>query len=150
VQRPLGLTDAQMAGLRNALTAVAEAGTATGILRATVGQGAELSIAGKTGTAQNAHGLDHRWFIAMAPADHPQLVVGGIMENVGLHDPVIVRNVILALRRYVLGPETAKAASATAKAIETFSADTAGTPDDEAPDTAARRAADSSGGAVSR
>jgi len=150
VRRPLGLTDAQMAGLRDALTAVAEAGTATGILRATVGKGAELSIAGKTGTAENAHGKDHRWFIAMAPADHPQLVIGGIMENVGLHDPAIVRDVILALRRYVLGPDGAKVAGPTAKAIETFSADTAGAPDADTPDSAPPRTADTTRGGVSR
>jgi penicillin-binding protein 2 len=69
-----------------------------------------LQIAGKTGTAQNPHGLDHRWFIAMAPAEQPELIVGGIMENVGLHDPLVVRNVYLALRRYVLGPDSSGAA----------------------------------------
>jgi hypothetical protein len=36
--------------------------------------------------------------------------VGGIMENVGLHDPLVVRNVYLALRRYVLGPDSSGAA----------------------------------------
>jgi penicillin-binding protein 2 len=101
-----GLTPEQLLGLRRALTAVAERGTASAIINATPGSKARvLQIAGKTGTAQNPHGLDHRWFIAMAPADHPALVVGGIMENVGLHDPLVVRNVYLALRRYVLGPE---------------------------------------------
>lgn len=103
----LGLTSDQLLGLRSALTAVAERGTAAAIISATPGSHARtLQIAGKTGTAQNPHGLDHRWFIAMAPADKPVLVVGGIMENVGLHDPLVVRNVYLALRRYVLGPDS--------------------------------------------
>jgi penicillin-binding protein 2 len=105
-----GLTDAQLLGLRRALTAVAERGTASAIINATPGSHAKvLQIAGKTGTAQNPHGLDHRWFIAMAPADEPQLIVGGIMENVGLHDPLVVRNVYLALRRYILGPDSSGA-----------------------------------------
>ncbi len=109
--RELGLTDAQLLGLRRALTAVAERGTASAIINATPGsKGRVLQIAGKTGTAQNPHGLDHRWFIAMAPADQPELIVGGIMENVGLHDPLVVRNVYLALRRYVLGPDSVGAA----------------------------------------
>jgi penicillin-binding protein 2 len=109
--REFGLTDAQLLGLRRALTAVAERGTATAIINATPGSHAKvLQIAGKTGTAQNPHGLDHRWFIAMAPADQPELIVGGIMENVGLHDPLVVRNVYLALRRYVLGPDSSAAA----------------------------------------
>jgi penicillin-binding protein 2 len=104
----LGLNDAQLLGLRTALTAVAERGTAAAIIGATPGSHARvLQIAGKTGTAQNPHGKDHRWFIAMAPADKPVLIVGGIMENVGLHDPTVVRNVYLALRRYVLGPDSA-------------------------------------------
>lgn len=33
------------------------------------------------------------------------------MENVGLHDPLVVRNVYLALRRYILGPDSTGAAS---------------------------------------
>jgi len=108
---PFGLTTAQLLGLRQALTAVAERGTASAIINATPGSNARvLQIAGKTGTAQNPHGLDHRWFIAMAPAANPELIVGGIMENVGLHDPLVVRNVYLALRRYVLGPDSAGAA----------------------------------------
>jgi penicillin-binding protein 2 len=108
---PFGLTDAQLLGLRQALTAVAERGTASAIINATPGSNARvLQIAGKTGTAQNPHGLDHRWFIAMAPAAHPELIVGGIMENVGLHDPLVVRNVYLALRRYILGPDSVGAA----------------------------------------
>ena len=116
--RDLGLTAEQLAGIRQALTAVATRGTASIILRGTVSSSeAALTIAGKTGTAQNSHGLDHRWFIAMAPADHPQLVIGGMMENVGLHDPRIVRNTILALRRYVLGP-TAASDTISVKALE--------------------------------
>jgi len=106
-----GLTDAQLLGLRRALTAVAERGTASAIINATPGSHAKvLQIAGKTGTAQNPHGLDHRWFIAMAPAEQPELIVCGIMENVGLHDPLVVRNVYLALRRYILGPDSSGAA----------------------------------------
>jgi len=109
--RDFGLTAGQLLGLRRALMAVAERGTATAIINATPGSHAKvLQIAGKTGTAQNPHGLDHRWFIAMAPAEQPELIVGGIMENVGLHDPLVVRNVYLALRRYVLGPDSSGAA----------------------------------------
>ena len=40
----------------------------------------DLAVAGKTGTAQNSHGKDHGWFIGFAPADKPEIVVGGIME----------------------------------------------------------------------
>ena len=64
----------QLATLRRAMIAVVEQGTARG------SRLANLTIAGKTGTAQNPHGLDHGWFIAFAPADKPEVVVGAIIE----------------------------------------------------------------------
>ncbi len=43
----------------------------------------EISISGKTGTAQNPHGKDHAIFIAYAPSVNPQIAVVVIVENVG-------------------------------------------------------------------
>jgi len=40
-----------------------------------------ISIAGKTGTAENSSGDDHGWFIAMAPADKPEIAIAIITEN---------------------------------------------------------------------
>ncbi len=34
-------------------------------------QGFPVSVAGKTGTAQNPHGADHAWFVAFAPYENP-------------------------------------------------------------------------------
>lgn len=42
-----------------------------------------VSIAGKTGTAQNPHGDDHSWFVCYAPAEDPELAVAVIVENAG-------------------------------------------------------------------
>jgi len=42
-----------------------------------------ISISGKTGTAQNPHGEDHAIFIAFAPFDNPKIAVAVIVENVG-------------------------------------------------------------------
>jgi len=42
-----------------------------------------VSVAGKTGTAQNSHGDDHAWFMCFAPADDPQVAVAVIVENAG-------------------------------------------------------------------
>jgi penicillin-binding protein 2 len=95
----LGLTDEQMAGLRRALIAVVEQGTAAASRRT------DLEVAGKTGTAQNSHGKDHGWFIGFAPADKPVLVVGGIMEAAE-HGTVVAPYVVKALSRYILGPGT--------------------------------------------
>lgn len=40
-------------------------------------------IAGKTGTAENSHGLDHGLFVAYGPVDDPELVVVCIVEQGG-------------------------------------------------------------------
>ena len=42
-----------------------------------------MTVAGKTGTAENPHGDPHAWFISMAPAEHPKLVVVVLVENGG-------------------------------------------------------------------
>lgn len=43
----------------------------------------DIEVAGKTGTAQNPHGLNHGWFIAFAPLDDPQIAVAVLAENSG-------------------------------------------------------------------
>jgi len=72
----LALTSEQLAGLRQAMINVVERGTARGAGRF----GGSISIAGKTGTAQNPHGPAHGWFIGFAPAEKPEIVVGAIVE----------------------------------------------------------------------
>ncbi|HVH10452.1 MAG TPA: penicillin-binding protein 2 [Gemmatimonadales bacterium] len=72
----LGLLPDQLAGLRQALMWVVEQGTARGAGRFS----GNIAIAGKTGTAQNPHGPAHGWFIAFAPVEKPEIVVGAIIE----------------------------------------------------------------------
>ncbi|WP_069130228.1 penicillin-binding protein 2 [Rhodohalobacter halophilus] len=43
----------------------------------------DIEVAGKTGTAQNPHGLNHGWFIAFAPMDDPQIAIAVLTENSG-------------------------------------------------------------------
>lgn len=97
-RRPLGLTPKELDGLRHSLIAVVERGTAVANRRA------DLAVAGKTGTAQNPHGEDHGWFIGFAPADKPELIVGGIMEFAE-HGTTVAPYVVQTLRRYILGPD---------------------------------------------
>ena len=40
-------------------------------------------IAGKTGTAQNPHGADHKVFLAFAPFDDPTIAIACVAENTG-------------------------------------------------------------------
>lgn len=57
-----------------------------GVVRNGTGTAASLSgvsVAGKTGTAENSQGDPHAWFIGFAPADNPQVAIAVIVENAG-------------------------------------------------------------------
>jgi penicillin-binding protein 2 len=95
----LKLTPEQLDGLRTALIAVVEQGTA---VRSRL---KEFKVAGKTGTAQNPHGNDHGWFIGFAPAEKPEIIIGAIFEFGG-HGTEVAPYVVHAIRRYVLGPDS--------------------------------------------
>lgn len=43
----------------------------------------DITVAGKTGTAQNPHGEDHSVFIAFAPYDNPKIAIAVFVENAG-------------------------------------------------------------------
>jgi penicillin-binding protein 2 len=132
--RSLGLTPEQLDGLRHALIAVVERGTASATRRS------DLAVAGKTGTAQNPHGDDHGWFIGFAPADKPELVVGGIMEF-AKHGTVVAPYVVQVLRRYILGPDTVGTIKLKVLLDETTATqDTAPRPIELDPDSAAAQA----------
>lgn len=42
-----------------------------------------VKVAGKTGTAENASGKDHSWFVGFAPYDDPKLAVAVVLEAEG-------------------------------------------------------------------
>ncbi|MFN9937942.1 MAG: penicillin-binding transpeptidase domain-containing protein, partial [bacterium] len=56
---------------------VVERGTAAG------SRVKDITILGKTGTAQNPHGKDHSLFVAFAPRDNPKIAIGLMVENGG-------------------------------------------------------------------
>ncbi len=43
----------------------------------------EMTVAGKTGTAQNPHGKDHAWFVAFAPYEQPEVALAVLVEHGG-------------------------------------------------------------------
>jgi penicillin-binding protein 2 len=133
--RSLGLTPQQLDGLRRALIAVVERGTAA------ASRHTDLAVAGKTGTAQNPHGKDHGWFIGFAPAEKPELVVGGIMEFAE-HGTTVAPYVVRTLRRYILGPDTTGTVKVKILIDESIGIqDTAPRPVELDPDSAAAQAA---------
>lgn len=42
-----------------------------------------VKVAGKTGTAENASGKSHAWFVGFAPADEPKVAVAVLLEEEG-------------------------------------------------------------------
>jgi len=73
----VNLRPEQLAQLREAMADVVSA-------RGTAGSAAiqGVVLAGKTGTAQNAHDRerDHAWFVGYAPAEAPRIVVAVMLE----------------------------------------------------------------------
>jgi penicillin-binding protein 2 len=95
----LGLSEADLAGLRFAMSDVVQRGTAA------ASGGRDLDVAGKTGTAQNPHGKDHGWFMAFAPATNPKIVVGSIMEFKE-HGSTVAPYVVRVIRRYLTSQDS--------------------------------------------
>lgn len=61
-----------------------------------------IRVAGKTGTAENAQGQPHAWFIGFAPANNPEVAIAVIVENAGAGGAMaapIARQVILEALR---------------------------------------------------
>lgn len=71
------LSPQTMAVLQTGLAAVVTRGTAASI------QIPGMSVAGKTGTAENIHGKPYAWFAGYAPAEAPRVAVVALVEDVG-------------------------------------------------------------------
>jgi penicillin-binding protein 2 len=64
-----------------------------------------VTVAGKTGTAQNPHGQDHALFVCYAPADSPSLAMSFVIENSG-HGGTIAAPMAGHVIRATLGHDT--------------------------------------------
>ena len=69
------LLGCEAAVLKDMMTEVVTSGTGTAAAVSGV------TVAGKTGTAENATGNDHSWFIGFAPAEDPKVAVAVLIEN---------------------------------------------------------------------
>jgi penicillin-binding protein 2 len=65
-----------------------------------------ITMAGKTGTAENPLGDDHAVFIAYAPVDNPQVAVGIIVENAGFGSQTAAPIASLMIEQYLRGETT--------------------------------------------
>lgn len=96
---PTGVNAAAFELIREGMRqAVMEPGGTAGLARIP-----GLSAAGKTGTAQNAHGEDHAWFVGYAPADTPKVAVAVLVENAGFGGTIAAPIAGYVMERYLKG-----------------------------------------------
>ena len=62
-----------------------------------------ISVAGKTGTVQNPHGLDHSTFAAFAPANNPKIAIVVFIENMGFGGTFAAPAAGLMMEKYLRG-----------------------------------------------
>ncbi len=76
--RPLSATSAN--ALRKMMADVVSKGTGKGVFN-----GVGVSVAGKTGSAENDQGdkMPHSWFVGFAPVDDPRIAFAVVVENGG-------------------------------------------------------------------
>ncbi|PSL04425.1 penicillin-binding protein 2 [Cecembia rubra] len=66
----------------------------------------DITIAGKTGTAQNPQGEDHSVFIAFAPKDDPKIAIAVYVENAGWGGRAAASTASLMIEKYLRGEIT--------------------------------------------
>ena len=91
----IGMTPAKLAIVQKGLEYVVSRGTGSRAGRFGV------SIAGKTGTAQNSHGDDHALFAGYAPADNPKYVAVAVVEA-GKHGSSVAAPMVGQLLAHLL------------------------------------------------
>jgi penicillin-binding protein 2 len=63
-----------------------------------------IQAAGKTGTAQNPHGMkDHSWFVGFAPFENPKIAIAVLVENSGFGGSFAAPIAGLCFEKYLYG-----------------------------------------------
>lgn len=91
----LPISESTLKLIQDGLAAVTEKGGTAAFLR-----NLPVPVAGKTGTAENPHGLEHGWFIAYAPTTKPKLVVVCIVEQ-GSYGTISAAPIVKSILEYV-------------------------------------------------
>lgn len=91
----LPISESTLKLIQEGLEAVTEEGGTAAFLK-----NLPVPVAGKTGTAENPHGLEHGWFIAYVPAKKPQLVVVCIVEQ-GSYGTISAAPIVKSILEYV-------------------------------------------------
>ncbi|NTW52208.1 MAG: penicillin-binding protein 2 [Chlorobiaceae bacterium] len=88
----------------------------------TLAQVPGVTVAGKTGTAQNPHGQDHAWFICFAPVEQPTIAIAVLVENAGFGGSVSAPIARELINYYVNGKKNPQEAYSETKAVESVKA----------------------------
>ena len=97
--RMINVSDATWSAVREGMRRVVEEPGGTGGMARVKG----IQSGGKTGTAQNPHGLDHAWYIGFAPFDHPKIAIAVLVENAGFGGSVAAPIAGQCIERYLYG-----------------------------------------------
>ncbi len=81
-----------------------------------------VTVAGKTGTAQNPHGQDHAWFVCFAPVEQPKIAITVLVENAGFGGSVSAPIARELINYYVNVRGHAKPGYSDAQAVESIRA----------------------------
>ncbi len=76
---------------------------------ATVAALKDITVCGKTGTAQNPHGKDHSVFVAFAPKEDPKIAIAVFVENAGFGATYAAPVASLMIEKYLNGEISNKA-----------------------------------------
>lgn len=104
--RPIPIDPANWAIVQRGMELVVEAGTARRAAIAATDSFPAITVAGKTGTAENPGGADHSVFIAYAPTENPEVAVGIIVENAGFGSQAAAPIASLMIEQYLRGTVT--------------------------------------------
>lgn len=63
----------------------------------------DITVCGKTGTAQNPHGEDHSIFISFAPMNNPKIAIAVFVENAGFGGTWAAPMASLMIEKYLKG-----------------------------------------------
>jgi len=63
----------------------------------------DITVGGKTGTAENPHGPDHSIFMGFAPVDNPKIAIAVVVENAGFGSTWAAPIASLMIEKYIKG-----------------------------------------------
>lgn len=66
----------------------------------------DITVGGKTGTAENPHGPDHSIFMGFAPINNPQIAIAVVVENAGFGSTWAAPIASLMIEKYIKGEVT--------------------------------------------